>query len=108
MQAGVIGTVLVKNQGGLVPDRVAEHERARHPLVGAGRAAAGAGAVRAGRAHCRYHRAARQLSGFDRRRRQGGLFRLQFGDKAMPKDEVASLISKLQGEKIVNLAVATP
>ena len=39
---------------------------------------------------------------------KGGLFRLQFGDKAMPKDEVASLISKLQREKIVNLAVATP
>jgi hypothetical protein len=37
---------------------------------------------------------------------KGGLFRLQFGDKAMSKDEVAGLISKLQGEKIVNLAVA--
>jgi len=39
---------------------------------------------------------------------KGGMFRLQFGDKAMSKDQVSSLISKLQGEKIVNLAVATP
>jgi hypothetical protein len=37
---------------------------------------------------------------------KGGLFRLQFGDKAMSKDEVSGLLSKLQGEKIVNLAVA--
>jgi len=37
---------------------------------------------------------------------KGGLFRLQFGDKAMSKDEVAGLISRLQGEKIVNLAVS--
>jgi len=39
---------------------------------------------------------------------KGGMFRLQFGSKAMGKDEVASLMSKLQGEKIVSLAVATP
>jgi hypothetical protein len=37
---------------------------------------------------------------------KGGMFRLQFGDKAMSKDELSSLLSKLQGEKIVNLAVA--
>jgi anti-sigma factor RsiW len=39
---------------------------------------------------------------------KGGMFRLQFGDKAMTKDEVAALLRKLQGEKIVGLAVATP
>jgi hypothetical protein len=39
---------------------------------------------------------------------RGGLFRLQFGNKALPKDEVASLMTKLQGEKIVSLAVAAP
>jgi hypothetical protein len=39
---------------------------------------------------------------------RGGLFRLQFGTKAMTKDEVAKLISRLQSEKIVSLAVATP
>jgi anti-sigma factor RsiW len=39
---------------------------------------------------------------------QGGMFRLQFGDKAMSKDEIAGLMRKLQNEKIVSLAVATP
>ena len=39
---------------------------------------------------------------------RGGMFRLQFGNKAMTKDEIAALMSKLQNEKIVNLAVATP
>jgi hypothetical protein len=39
---------------------------------------------------------------------KGGMFRLQFGDRPMTKDEAAALISKLQGEKIVSLAVATP
>ena len=39
---------------------------------------------------------------------KGGLFRLQFGNKAMSKDEIAGLMSKLQAEKIVGLAVATP
>jgi anti-sigma factor RsiW len=39
---------------------------------------------------------------------RGGMFRLQFGNKAMSKDEFAGLMSKLQGEKIVSLAVATP
>jgi hypothetical protein len=37
-----------------------------------------------------------------------GMFRLQFGNKAMSKDEAASLLSKLANEKIVSLAVATP
>jgi len=39
---------------------------------------------------------------------KGGLFRLQLGDRALRKDEAASLLSKLQGEKIVELAVPTP
>jgi hypothetical protein len=39
---------------------------------------------------------------------KGGLFRVQFGTKPMTKDEIAGLMSKLQSEKIVNLAVATP
>ena len=39
---------------------------------------------------------------------KGGMFRLQFGNKPMTKDEIAALMSRLQGEKIVNLAVATP
>ncbi len=39
---------------------------------------------------------------------KGGLFRLQFGSKPMSKDEIAGLMKKLQDEKIVSLAVATP
>ena len=35
-----------------------------------------------------------------------GLFRLQFGNKAMAKGEAAALLSRLQREKIVSLAVA--
>jgi len=38
----------------------------------------------------------------------GGMFRLQFGTRAMSKDEIAALMNRLKGEKIVNLAVATP
>jgi hypothetical protein len=38
----------------------------------------------------------------------GGMFRLQFGNRPMTKDEVADLMSKLQSERIVSLAVATP
>jgi anti-sigma factor RsiW len=37
---------------------------------------------------------------------KGGMFRLQFGNKAMTKDEIAGLMSKLQREKIISLAVA--
>jgi len=39
---------------------------------------------------------------------RGGMFRLQFGNRAMSKDEAAGLMRKLQGEKIVSVAVATP
>jgi hypothetical protein len=39
---------------------------------------------------------------------KGGLFRLQFGNQAMTKDQAASLLSRLQGEKIVSLAVPAP
>jgi len=38
----------------------------------------------------------------------GGMFRLQFGDRAMSKQDLASLINKLSGEKIVDLAVPAP
>jgi hypothetical protein len=37
-----------------------------------------------------------------------GMFRLQFAKTAMSKDEFSSLLGKLQREKIVGLAVATP
>lgn len=34
----------------------------------------------------------------------GGLFRLQFGDKPMSRQEIAGLMTRLQNEKIINLA----
>ena len=37
---------------------------------------------------------------------KGGMFRLQFGDRGLSKDEAASLLTKLQGEKIVSDAYA--
>jgi len=37
-----------------------------------------------------------------------GMFRLQFGSQALARDEVAALMRKLQSEKIVSLAVASP
>ena len=37
-----------------------------------------------------------------------GLFRLQFGSKSLSKDEVTGLMSKLRGEKIVSLAESAP
>jgi hypothetical protein len=39
---------------------------------------------------------------------KGGLFRLELGEKAISKEQAASLLAKLQHEKIVNLAVGTP
>jgi anti-sigma factor RsiW len=39
---------------------------------------------------------------------KGGMFRLQFANTAMSKDEFAGLLSRMQSEKIVSLAVATP
>lgn len=39
---------------------------------------------------------------------KGGMFTLQLGDRPMSKDEADSLIARLQREKIISLAVATP
>ena len=109
LQAGVIGAVLMKNQPAHVPDGVAEHERARHPRISAPEAPP--------RALVRFAPDARvtditalldsyQASIIDGAR--AGMFRLQFGNRPMTKDEIAGLMSKLQSEKIVSLAVATP
>ncbi len=39
---------------------------------------------------------------------QGDVFRVQFANSTMSKDQFAGLLGRLQGEKIVSLAVATP
>ena len=108
LQAGVIGAVLVKNQAASYKTAsLSTNEPITRDL--------GAGAPP--RALVRFAPEARvaditalldsyQASIVDGAK--GGMFRLQFGNRAMSKDEIASLMSKLQNEKIVSLAVATP
>jgi hypothetical protein len=107
VQAGVIGAVLVKNQPGSF--NVASLSM-NEPITRA------IGPEAPPRALVRFAPEARvaditalldsyQASIVETR---GGMFRLQFGNKAMTKDEVAGLMNKLQGEKIVSLAVTTP
>jgi hypothetical protein len=108
LQAGVIGAVLVKNQN-------ASYQTASLSMNGPVTRDLGAGAPP--RALVRFAPDARvaditalldryQASIVDGAKE--GMFRLQFGDKPMAKDEIASLMSNLQNEKIVSLAVATP
>jgi anti-sigma factor RsiW len=108
LQAGVIGAVLVKNQtGSFQTASLSENEPVTRAL----------GPEGPPRALVRFAPDARvadittlldsyQASIVDGAK--GGMFRLQFGSRAMTKDEVAGLMSKLQHEKIVSLAVATP
>jgi hypothetical protein len=99
LQAGVIGAVLVKNQpvtNGPVT-RVLRPDAPPRVLV---RFAPGARVSDVTALLDAYH-----ASIVDAR---GGIFRLQFGNNAMSKDEITGLMSTLQDEKIVSLAVATP
>jgi len=108
LQAGVIGAVLVKNQAASYQTAsLSTNEPATRDLA----------AAAPPRALVRFTpdaRVADIAAMLDRYQAsivdggKGGMFRLQFGDKAMPKDEIAGLMSKLQNEKIVSLAVATP
>ena len=111
LQAGVIGAVLMKNQtASFQTASLSMNEPSSAPITrDLGVAAAPP------RALVRFAPEARiaditalldnyQASIIDGAK--GGMFRLQF--KAMGKDEAANLLKKLQGEKIVSLAVATP
>ena len=109
LQAGVIGAVLVKNQGASYQTASLDMSE-RAPMtrdLGA--------AAPAPRALVRFAPEARMadinalLDNYQASIVGGanGLFRLQFG-KAMGKDEVAGLIGKLRSEKIVSLAEAAP
>ena len=112
LQAGVIGTVLMKNQGGSFQTAsLSMNEPSSGPVtrdLGSSLAPT--------RALVRFAPEARiaditalldnyQASIIDGAK--GGMFRVQFG-KAMSKEEASALISRLQREKIVSLAVATP
>ncbi len=107
-QAGVIGAVLVKNQPAAFQTASLS---TREPITRS------LGAQPPSRALVRFAADARvaditalldsyQASIVDGAK--GGLFRLQFGDKPMSKDELSGLIIRLQNEKIVRLAVAAP
>ncbi len=107
VQAGVIGAVLMKNQqGSFQTASLSMNEPITRAL----------GPQAPPRALVRFAPEARvaditalldnyQASIVDTR---GGLFRLQFGNSAMAKDDVAGLMSRLQGEKIISLVVAAP
>lgn len=112
LQAGVIGAVLMKNQtGSFQTASLSMNEPSSGPITrDLGNSVAPA------RALVRFAPEARiaditalldnyQASIIDGAK--GGMFRLQFG-KAMSKEEAAGLIGRLQREKIVSLAVATP
>ena len=107
LQAGVIGAVLVKNQqpATFQTASLSMNEPITRSL-----------APEAPRALVKFAPDARvadittlldsyQASIVDAR---GGMFRLQFGTRAMSKDEIAGLMNRLKSEKIVSLAVAAP
>lgn len=108
LQAGVIGAVLVKNQtSSFQTASLSTNEPVTRDL----------GAAAPPHALVRFAPDARvaditalldsyQASIVDGAK--GGMFRLQFGNRSMSKDEVAALMSRLQREKIVSLAVAAP
>jgi anti-sigma factor RsiW len=105
LQAGVIGAVLIKNQS-------ATYETASFTAQPREK-----GAAAAPRALVRFSPDAKVtditalLDDYHASIVDGprdGLFRLQLGDKALTKDEAANLMNRLQGEKIVSLAVAAP
>jgi hypothetical protein len=108
LQAGVIGAVLVKNQqSGTFETASLSMDQANQPITRSM-------GPEAPRALVRFEPDARvsditalldhyQASIVDAR---GGLFRLQFGNKTMSRDEVTGLLNRLKSEKIVSLAVA--
>jgi hypothetical protein len=111
VQAGVIGAVLVKNKGASFQTASLSTNQLITRDLGAATASAPP------RALVRFAPDARvaditalldsyQASIIDGAK--GGMFRLQFGSRPMSKDEITGLMNKLQSEKIVSLAVATP
>ena len=113
LQAGVIGAVLMKNQtGSFQTASLSLNEPSSGPITRDLSASAAPT-----RALVRFAPEARiaditalldtyQASIVDGAK--GGMFRLQFGNKAMGKNEIDGLIGRLQREKIVSLAVAAP
>lgn len=122
LQAGVIGTVLMKREPGTF--QTASYEAA--PVPGApvtitrslapasAPSSAPASAEGTTRLFVRFAPTARvsditalldTYQGTIVDSGKDGLFRLQFGNRVMTKDQVAGLVRRLEGEKIVNMAV---
>ena len=108
LQAGVIGAVLVNNQPSTFQTASLSNNAPITRSLGAG--APPSALVR----FAPDARAAEITALLDKYQAsvvdgpKGGLFQIQFGNRAMTKDEVASVLTKLQSEKIVSLAVAAP
>lgn len=111
LQAGMIGAVLMKNQGGSFQTAsMSTDERSSGPITrDLGGSLAPTRALVQFAPEARIADITALLDNYQASidGAKGGMFRLQFG-KAMSKDEAAGLISRLQREKIVSLAVATP
>src|SRR5258708_29750318 len=111
LQAGVIGAVLMKNQTASFQTASLSPNERSGPIT---RDLGGAAPPRALVRFAPEARIADITALLDNYQAtivdgaKGGMFRLQFGNRAMNKDEVAGLMARLQGEQIVNLAVATP
>lgn len=113
LQAGLIGAVLVKNQGATFQTASLSLNESSGPIT----RDLGSSIAAPPRALVRFAPEARiaditaLLNTYQASIVGGvkdGMFRLQFGNKAISKDEAASLMSRLANEKIVSLAVATP
>lgn len=102
VQAGVIGAVLMKQQGATF--QTASAPKADRQPIDARPYALVRFAPGATVAEITAFLDSYQASIVDGAK--GGMFRLQFGDKAMSKDELAALMGRLQNEKIISLAVA--
>ena len=112
LQAGVIGAVLMKNQTASFQTASLSLNESSAPLTrDLGTSAAPPRALVRFAPEARIADITALLDSYQASivdGAKGGMFRLQFGSKAMGKDEAANLLKKLQGEKIVSLAVATP
>ena len=112
LQAGVIGAVLMKNQTASFQTASVINEPSAAPITrDLGSSAAPTRALVRFAPEARIADITALLDNYQASivdGAKGGMFRLQFGNKAMSKDEAASLLARLQREKIVSLAVATP
>jgi anti-sigma factor RsiW len=104
LQAGVIGAILSKGQGGPFQVASAPPESVTRSLVPDTGPRAFVRFVPDARASdIAAFLDANQATIVDSAK--GGTFRLQFGDKPMSRQEIAALMTRLQNEKIINLAV---